>query len=84
MDQVSDTESVARGGSDGRRATADRMVRLPRTLFRSVLKTSASHQLFILVLTVAVFLIELVPLELQRGIINDLVKIWSTTFATSA
>jgi ABC-type multidrug transport system fused ATPase/permease subunit len=47
---------------------------LPRNLFRYVLETSAAHQLVLLVLTVVVFLIELVPLELQRRIVNDLVK----------
>jgi len=47
---------------------------LPRNLFRYVLETSAVHQLVLLALTVAVFLIELIPLELQRRIVNDLVK----------
>jgi ABC-type bacteriocin/lantibiotic exporter with double-glycine peptidase domain len=32
------------------------------------------HQLFLLLLTVGVFLLEVVPLELQRRIVNDLVK----------
>jgi ABC-type multidrug transport system fused ATPase/permease subunit len=39
-----------------------------------VLSTGALHQLLLLVLTVAVFLLEVVPLELQRRIVNDLVK----------
>src|SRR6476660_8489261 len=47
---------------------------LPRNVFRYVVRTSALHQLFLLVLTVAVFLLEVVPLELQRRIVNDLVK----------
>jgi ABC-type multidrug transport system fused ATPase/permease subunit len=47
---------------------------LPRHLFGYVLETSAIHQLALLVLTVAVFLIELIPLELQRRIVNDLAK----------
>lgn len=47
---------------------------LPRHLFGYVLETSAIHQLVLLLLTVAVFLIELVPLELQRRIVNDLAK----------
>jgi ABC-type multidrug transport system fused ATPase/permease subunit len=47
---------------------------LPRNVFRYVIRTSALHQLFLLVLTVAVFLLEVVPLELQRRIVNDLVK----------
>ncbi len=47
---------------------------LPRTVLRYVLQTSAAHQLSLLALTVAVFLLEVVPLELQRRIVNDLVK----------
>ena len=47
---------------------------LPRSVFRYVLETSGWHQLLLLVLTVAVFLLEVVPLELQRRIVNDLVK----------
>ena len=47
---------------------------MPRNIFRYVLETSALHQLFLLLLTVGVFLLEVVPLELQRRIVNDLVK----------
>jgi ABC-type multidrug transport system fused ATPase/permease subunit len=47
---------------------------LPRNVFRYALQTSAAHQLLLLALTVAVFLLEVVPLELQRRIVNDLVK----------
>ena len=47
---------------------------LPRNVFRYVLGTSGLHQLFLLALTVGVFLLEVVPLELQRRIVNDLVK----------
>ena len=47
---------------------------MPRNIFRYVLKTSGWHQLFLLLLTVGVFLLEVVPLELQRRIVNDLVK----------
>jgi len=39
-----------------------------------VLATSGPHQLLLLALTVSVFLLEIVPLELQRRIVNDLVK----------
>lgn len=53
---------------------AQRAIRLPATIFRYVLQTSRYHQLLLLLLTIAVFLIELAPLELQRRIINDLVK----------
>jgi ABC-type multidrug transport system fused ATPase/permease subunit len=47
---------------------------MPRTIFRYVLETSGLHQLFLLLLTVGVFLLEVVPLELQRRVVNDLVK----------
>jgi ABC-type bacteriocin/lantibiotic exporter with double-glycine peptidase domain len=47
---------------------------LPDSVFRYVLATSALHQLLLLALTVSVFLLEIVPLELQRRIVNDLVK----------
>jgi ABC-type multidrug transport system fused ATPase/permease subunit len=47
---------------------------LPRNIFRYVLATSALHQLLLVALTVGVFLIEVVPLELQRRIVNDLAK----------
>src|SRR5271169_480936 len=47
---------------------------LPGSVFRYVLATSGVHQLLLLVLTVCVFLIEIAPLELQRRIVNDLVK----------
>jgi ABC-type multidrug transport system fused ATPase/permease subunit len=47
---------------------------LPGSIFRYVLATSGMHQLVLLALTVSVFLIEIAPLELQRRIVNDLVK----------
>jgi ABC-type multidrug transport system fused ATPase/permease subunit len=47
---------------------------LPSTVFGYVLATSAAHQLALLALTVSVFLLEVVPLELQRRIADDLVK----------
>jgi ABC-type multidrug transport system fused ATPase/permease subunit len=47
---------------------------LPASVFRYVLATSGPHQLLLLALTVSVFLLEVVPLELQRRIVNDLVK----------
>ena len=50
------------------------MVDLPQNVFRYVLTTSGVHQLLLSILAAAVFLIELVPLELQRRIVNDLVK----------
>ena len=47
---------------------------LPSNIFRYVLATSAIHQGILVILTVVIFLIELVPLELQRRIVNDLTK----------
>ncbi|HUA52465.1 MAG TPA: hypothetical protein VMB81_09890, partial [Candidatus Sulfotelmatobacter sp.] len=47
---------------------------LPPGVFRYVLATGALHQLLLVILTIAVFLIELVPLELQRRIVDDLAK----------
>src|ERR1700752_2571067 len=47
---------------------------LPSSVFRYVLATSGVHQLLLLALTVSVFLLEIVPLELQRRVVNDLVK----------
>jgi ABC-type multidrug transport system fused ATPase/permease subunit len=47
---------------------------VPQNIFRYVLTTSAWHQLVLVLLTVVVFLLEVVPLELQRRIVDDLVK----------
>jgi ABC-type multidrug transport system fused ATPase/permease subunit len=47
---------------------------LPGSVFGYVLATSAMHQFLLLALTVTVFLLEIVPLELQRRVVNDLVK----------
>jgi ABC-type multidrug transport system fused ATPase/permease subunit len=52
-------------------AAADK---LPGSVFRYVLATSGVHQLVLLALTVSVSLLEIVPLELQRRIVNDLIK----------
>ena len=41
---------------------------MPRNIYRYVLETSGWHQLCLIVLAVAVFLLEVVPLELQRRI----------------
>ena len=67
----SDQRKPARGS--GRESDAAKM---PRNIFRYVLETSGLHQLFLLLLTVGVFLLEVVPLELQRRIVNDPVKHW--------
>lgn len=46
---------------------------LPQQLFRYVVATSWRHQLPLVVLTVVVFLLEVVPLEMQRRVVNDIV-----------
>jgi ABC-type bacteriocin/lantibiotic exporter with double-glycine peptidase domain len=51
-----------------------RLSPLPNGLFRYIAATSWVHQLSLLALTVAVFLLEVVPLELQRRVVNDAVK----------
>ena len=48
--------------------------RLPRNIYRYVLATSGLHQLVLLTMTAGVALVEVIPLELQRRIVNDLVK----------
>ena len=55
-------------------AAASDTTELPRNVFHYILQTSAVHQLFLLVPTVAISLFEVVPLEWQRRIVNDLVK----------
>ena len=47
---------------------------LPLNIFRYVMATSGVHQALLVVMTIVVFLVELVPLELQRRIVNDVVK----------
>jgi ABC-type multidrug transport system fused ATPase/permease subunit len=47
---------------------------LPQNIYRYVLSVSAPHQLALLALTTGVALLEVAPLELQRRIVNDLVK----------
>jgi ABC-type multidrug transport system fused ATPase/permease subunit len=67
------TESLKRGPapqSAGIRAAAE----MPGNIYLYVLATSGWHQLALVVLTVLVFLLEVVPLELQRRVVNDLVK----------
>jgi ABC-type multidrug transport system fused ATPase/permease subunit len=49
-------------------------VALPSNIYRYVWEASGWHQLPLVVLTVGVFLLEVVPLELQRRIVNDAVK----------
>jgi ABC-type multidrug transport system fused ATPase/permease subunit len=45
--------------------------RMPPTLFGYIWRSSASHQVGLCVLSVAVFALSAVPLELQRRIVND-------------
>jgi ABC-type bacteriocin/lantibiotic exporter with double-glycine peptidase domain len=47
---------------------------LASSLFRYVIATSWMHQIPLSALTVAVFLLEVVPLEMQRRVVNDVVK----------
>jgi len=44
---------------------------LPKTVFGYIWRTSASHQVALCLLSVAVFLLSTAPLELQRRIVND-------------
>ena len=48
--------------------------RLPGTIFRYVFSVSWPHQLVLVVLTVVTFLLEIAPLEIQRRVVNNLVK----------
>ena len=57
-----------------RQLSVSAAVELPGSVFRYVLATSAPHQLLLVALTASVFLLEIVPLELQRRIVNHLVK----------
>ena len=44
------------------------------SLFRFILSTTGRHQVLLSLVTVVVFLLELVPLEVQRRVVNDLVE----------
>src|SRR5215469_3271558 len=48
--------------------------RLPTNLFRYVFAISWRHQIALVGLTVIAFLLEIVPLEIQRRVVNNLVK----------
>src|SRR5215471_1306601 len=48
--------------------------RLPNHIFRYVLAVSWQHQLVLIGLTTITFLLEIVPLEIQRRVVNNLVK----------
>jgi ABC-type multidrug transport system fused ATPase/permease subunit len=47
---------------------------LPSTIFRFVLSVSWAHQIALVCLTVVTFLLEIAPLEIQRRVVNNLVK----------
>jgi ABC-type bacteriocin/lantibiotic exporter with double-glycine peptidase domain len=49
-------------------------IALPANIYRYVWEASRWHQLPLVALTVCVFLLEVVPLELQRRIVDDAVK----------
>ena len=67
------TESLKQGPACWR-AGMGIAAEMPGNIYRYVVATSGWHQPALVVLTVAVFLLEIVPLELQRRIVNDLVK----------
>jgi ABC-type multidrug transport system fused ATPase/permease subunit len=48
--------------------------RLPNNIFRYVLSVSWRHQIVLVSLTAFTFLLEIVPLEIQRRVVNNLVK----------
>jgi ABC-type multidrug transport system fused ATPase/permease subunit len=48
--------------------------RLPNSIFRYVLTASWPHQIALVILTAIAFLLEIIPLELQRRVVNNLVK----------
>ena len=47
---------------------------LPKNVFRYVFAVSWPHQIALIILTVVAFLLEIVPLEIQRRVVNSLVK----------
>lgn len=57
-----------------RRAAGVGPTALPDALFRYVIATSWMHQIPVIGLAIAVFLMEVVPLELLRRVVNDLTK----------
>jgi len=61
-------------GSAARPCRVPGALTLPNNIFRYVWAESGWHQLALVTLAVVVFLLEIVPLELQRRIVNDLAK----------
>jgi len=76
MSPIDETQPATRPqrGPARLRTGAGGAVEIPANIYRYVLQTSGWHQLCLVGLTVAVFLLEIVPLELQRRVVNDLVK----------
>jgi ABC-type multidrug transport system fused ATPase/permease subunit len=68
------TETLKQAPPRDRPAGVGIAAELPGNIYRYVLETSGWHQLSLAVLTIAVFLLEVAPLELQRRVVNDLVK----------
>jgi len=66
--------TTEKGGPPPGWAGASATAQIPANIYRYVLATSGWHQVALVALTVAVFLLEIVPLELQRRVVNDLVK----------
>ncbi len=54
--------------------TKDNTAALPLTIFGYTLRVSGRHQIALLLLSVTVFLLSAVPLEIQRRIVNDAIK----------
>jgi hypothetical protein len=54
---------------------------MPRSIYRYVLETSGWHQLCLFALTVALFLLEVVPLELQRRMVKHRDFWWIVSLA---
>src|SRR5260370_29385705 len=71
---VAHTGTAEREGREPDRPPPPGGAEMPGNIYRYVLATSGWHQLGLVVLTVRVLLLEVVPLELQRRIVNDLVK----------
>jgi ABC-type bacteriocin/lantibiotic exporter with double-glycine peptidase domain len=64
------TRTVRRNRSRGGTETTS----LPPSLYRYVWQVSGRSQIFIALLSMVVFLLDLVPLELQRRIVNDAIS----------
>src|SRR5262249_24270009 len=66
--------SISSAGLDGTQSMQFAGYQLPNGIFRYVFAVSWPHQLALVSLTVVTFLLEIVPLEIQRRVVNDLVK----------